>query len=324
MQKEIRFNAFTMNCTGHMAPGLWRHPRDQSDRYPSLGHWMELARLLERGRFDGIFLADVLGPYDVYQGEADAALRQRVQTPVNDPLLLVPAMAAVTEHLGFGVTCSLTYEHPYPFSRRASTLDHLTNGRFGWNIVSSYLDSAARNFGFPKQTRHDDRYELGEEYMQVCYKLWERSWEEGAVVRDRARGIFVEPAKVHGIGHVGKHFRVPGFHLCEPSPERTPVLYQAGSSKRGRDFAARHAECVFVGAPSTAIVRGYVQDLRQRARALGRNPEKIIFFALATLIVAPSTEEAEARLREYRSSSETPNGCRRSRKVDGTDRRRRF
>ncbi|HEY0793251.1 MAG TPA: LLM class flavin-dependent oxidoreductase, partial [Chthoniobacterales bacterium] len=123
-----------------MAPGLWRHPRDQSGRYVSLSHWLDLARLLERGKFDGIFLADVLGPYDVYEQRADAALRQGLQTPVNDPLLLVPAMAAVTDHLGFGVTCSLSYEHPYPFARRASTLDHLTRGRFGWNIVSSYLD----------------------------------------------------------------------------------------------------------------------------------------------------------------------------------------
>ncbi len=301
MGNEIRLNAFTMNCTGHMAPGLWRHPRDQSARYTSLTHWLELARLLERGLFDGIFLADVLGPYDVYQGTADAALRQGVQTPVNDPLLLVPAMAAVTEHLGFGVTCSLTYEHPYPFARRASTLDHLTGGRFGWNIVSSYLDSAARNFGMPKQTKHDDRYDLGEEYLEVCYKLWEQSWEEDAVRRDRDAGIFAEPGRVHGIGHVGPNFRVPGFHLSEPSPQRTPVLYQAGASKRGRDFAARHAECVFVGAPSPGIVRGYVQDLRRRAAEYGRDPEKILFFALATPVLGESADAAEAKLREYRA-----------------------
>jgi long-chain alkane monooxygenase len=210
MTKEIRFNAFAMNCTGHMAPGLWRHPQDRSDRYVDLTYWTELAQLLERGKFDGLFLADVLGPYDVYQGKPDAAIRQGIQTPVNDPLLLVSAMAHVTEHLGFGVTCALTYEHPYSFARRASTLDHLTKGRFGWNVVSGYLESAARNFGFDQQTPHDDRYELAEEYMEVCYKLWEQSWDLDAVKRDRKKGIFAEPAQVHEIGHSGKYFKVPG------------------------------------------------------------------------------------------------------------------
>jgi FMN-dependent oxidoreductase (nitrilotriacetate monooxygenase family) len=299
MTKEIRFNAFAMNCVGHMAPGLWRHPRDRSDRYIDLSHWTNLARLLERGKFDGLFLADVLGPYDVYQGSADAAIHSGVQIPVNDPLLLVPGMATVTEHLGFGVTCALSYEHPYSFARRASTLDHLTKGRFGWNIVSGYLDSAARNFGFDQQTQHDDRYELAEEYMEVCYKLWERSWEQEAVRRDRKSGVFADPAKVHGIQHAGTYFKVPGFNLSEPSPQRTPVLYQAGASRRGKDFAAKHAECVFVSGPSAGIVRKYVRDLRQRAAKLGRG--EILIFAMFTVIVAPTQSEALAKLQEYRS-----------------------
>ena len=126
MGKEIRLNAFDMNCVGHQSPGLWTHPRDRSDRYKDLDYWTGLARTLERGKFDGLFLADVLGVYDVYGGSADAALRHAVQVPVNDPLLLVPAMAQVTEHLGFGVTCTLSYEPPYTFARRMSTLDHLT------------------------------------------------------------------------------------------------------------------------------------------------------------------------------------------------------
>jgi len=299
MSKEIRFNAFAMNCAGHMAPGLWRHPRDRSDRYIDLNHWTGLARLLEKGKFDGLFLADVLGPYDVYRGTANAAIRSGVQIPVNDPLLLVSGMATVTEHLGFGVTCALTYEHPYSFARRASTLDHLTKGRFGWNIVSGYLDSAARNFGLDQQTKHDDRYELAEEYMEVCYKLWEHSWEDDAVPRDRKSGMFADPAKVHGIAHSAAYFRVPGFNLSEPSPQRTPVLYQAGTSRRGKDFAARHAECVFVSAPSAGLVRNYVRDLRQRAAELGRG--QILIFAMYTIIVAPTENEALAKLHEYRS-----------------------
>jgi FMN-dependent oxidoreductase (nitrilotriacetate monooxygenase family) len=299
MSKEIRFNAFAMNCVGHMAPGLWRHPRDCSNRYIDLNYWTGLARLLERGKFDGLFLADVLGPYDVYQGRADAAIYSGIQIPVNDPLLLVSGMAAVTEHLGFGVTCALTYEHPYPFARRASTLDHLTKGRFGWNIVSGYLDSAARNFGLDQQTQHDDRYAFAEEYMQVCYKLWERSWDHDAVRRDRKGGMFADPAKVHGIEHSGEYFKVPGFNLSEPSPQRTPVLYQAGASRRGKDFAAKHAECVFVSAPTAPIVKKYVQDLRGRAAELGRG--QILIFAMFTIIVAPGEAEAAEKLHEYRS-----------------------
>ena len=299
MSKEIRFNAFAMNCVGHMAPGLWRHPRDRSNRYVDLNYWTELARLLERGKFDGLFLADVLGPYDVYQGKADAAIHSGIQIPVNDPLLLVSGMAAVTEHLGFGVTCAVTYEHPYPFARRASTLDHLTKGRFGWNIVSGYLDSAARNFGLDQQTQHDDRYAFAEEYMQVCYKLWERSWDHDAVRRDRKSGMFADPAKVHGIDHSGEHFRVPGFNLSEPSPQRTPVLYQAGASRRGMDFAAKHAECVFVSAPTAEIVKKYVRDLRQRSAELGRG--QILVFAMLTIIVASTEAEAVEKLNEYRS-----------------------
>src|SRR5208282_4556140 len=162
------------------SPGLWAHPRDRSATYRDLDYWTTLARILERGKFDGLFLADVLGVYDVYGGSRDAALRHAVQVPVNDPVLTIPAMAAVTEHLGFGVTCTLSYEPPYSFARRMSTLDHLTKGRIGWNIVTGYLDSAARAMGFDAQMEHDDRYDLADEYLQVVYALWEGGWADDA------------------------------------------------------------------------------------------------------------------------------------------------
>ena len=296
----MRFNAFQMNTVGHQSPGLWTHPDDQSHRYTDPDHWVELAKLLERGRFDGIFLADVLGVYDVYQGAADAALWHGVQVPVNDPLALVPLMAQATEHLGFGVTCALTYEHPYPFARRLSTLDHLTRGRIGWNIVTGYLDSAARNLGLPKQLRHDDRYDVAEEYMEVVYKLWEHSWEDDAVLRDKARGIYTDPAKVHPIRHRGAHYQVPGFHLCEPSPQRTPVLYQAGASSRGKAFAARHAECVFISGPSKTVVARSVSDLRHAAAQAGRDPGDLLIYAQALVITGATHAEAEAKWAGYR------------------------
>ncbi|MBX9607130.1 MAG: LLM class flavin-dependent oxidoreductase [Gammaproteobacteria bacterium] len=300
MQKPIRLNAFAMNCVGHQATGLWRHPRDNSARYRHADYWTSLARTLERGCFDGVFLADVLGVYDVFRGTADAALIDAVQVPVNDPLLLVPLMAGVTSNLGFGVTCALTYEHPYPFARRMSTLDHLTDGRVGWNIVTSYLDSAARNMGLTRQMAHDDRYELAEEYMEVCYKLWEGCWEDDAVVRDRARGVFTDPTKVHPIAHHGANYQVPGIHLCEPSPQRTPLLYQAGASARGKTFAARHAECVFVNGPTPAIVKSYVDDIRATAVSVGRDPADILIYAMFTAITAPTQAEAEDKYAECR------------------------
>ena len=297
--KEIRLNAFDMNCVAHQSPGLWRHPRDRSAEYNRLGYWTELAQTLERGLFDGIFLADVLGVYDVYGGNADAALRGAIQVPVNDPLLIIPPMAQATEHLGFGVTSTLTFEPPFPFARRMSTLDHLTDGRIGWNIVTGYLDSAAKGAGKDRITAHDTRYDIAEEYMQVVYKLWEGSWEDGAVLRDRAKGIFADPAKVHRITHRGAYFSVDAVHLAEPSPQRTPVLYQAGSSPKGRDFAARHAECVFVSGPSPQVIAPRVAAIRQLAAHHGRAPQDIAVFALATVIVAPTEAEARARHADY-------------------------
>src|SRR2546423_4643236 len=144
MPKQIRLNAFDMNCVGDQSPGLWTHPRDRSDRYNTLDYWVELAKLLERGKFDALFLADVLGVYDVFRGSPDAAIANAVQVPVNDPLLLIPAMAYVTRNLGFGVTCTVSYEHPYTLARRFSTLDHLTGGRIGWNVVTGYSTAPPR------------------------------------------------------------------------------------------------------------------------------------------------------------------------------------
>ncbi len=267
-----------MNCAGHLSAGLWTHPRDTSASYTDLDHWIDLAKLLERGKFDGLFLADVLGVYDVYRGTNEAALRAGTQVPVNDPLMLVPAMAAATTHLGFAVTCTLSFEPPYPFARRMSTLDHLTKGRIGWNIVTGYLDSAAKGAGKDKQTAHDARYDIADEYMQLVYRLWEGSWEDDAVVRDRAGGVFTRPEKVHRITFAGAHYKLDAIHLSEPSPQRTPLLYQAGASSKGRDFAAQHAECVFLAAPSKAVIARVWPTSAPRAAKHGRDPADILVF----------------------------------------------
>src|ERR1700754_154141 len=255
MPRPIRLNAFDMNCVGHQSPGLWRHPDDRAADYCKLSYWTDLAQLLERGRFDGLFIADGLGIYDVHGGSRDSTVRNATQVPVNDPAMLVSAMAAVTEGLGFGLTASISFEHPYPFARRMSTLDHLTDGRVGWNVVTSYLKSGAENLGESDQLNHDNRYDVADEYLEVLYKLWEGSWEDDAVLRDRESGVFTDPSKVHEIGHYGKHFTVPGIHIAEPSPQRTPVIYQAGASPRGIQFAAGNAEAIFIAAPTIEVLK---------------------------------------------------------------------
>ncbi len=301
MSRQIRFNAFDMNCVAHQSSGLWRHPQDQSWRYKDLEYWTELAKLLERGKFDGIFIADVLGTYDVYGGSNEAAIRHGAQVPVNDPILLVSAMALVTEHLGFGVTAGTAYEHPYPFARRMSTLDHLTKGRVGWNVVTGYLPSAARNMGHDDQLEHDDRYDHADEYLEVLYKLWEGSWEDDAVVRDRATGVFTDPSKVHEIGHVGRHFTVPGIHISEPSPQRTPVIYQAGASPRGIGFAAENAEAIFVAAPSKQVLADTVRRIRDALEAAGRDRHAARIYTLLTIITDETSEKAHAKYRDFLS-----------------------
>jgi len=300
MTKEIRLNAFEMNCVAHQSPGLWRHPRDRSREYRRLDGWIELAKTLERGLFDGLFLADVLGVYDVFGGSPESALRHATQTPVNDPLLLVPAMAAATEHLGFGVTVTLSYEPPFPFARRMSTLDHLTDGRIGWNVVTGYLDSAAKGSGQNGQRLHDERYAVAEDYMEVVYKLWEGSWADDAVVADIKSGVFTRPERVRRVQHDGPHYKLDALHLSEPSPQRTPVLYQAGTSPAGRAFAARHAECVFMSGPSKKVIAPRVAAIRELAGEYGRDPQGILMFAMMTVVVAATDEEAQAKLADYR------------------------
>ena len=298
--KQIRLNAFDMNCVGHIQQGLWTHPRDRSTEYMTLDHWVDLARTLERGLFDGLFLADILGIYDVHGRSPNPAIRHAVQVPVGDPLLLVSAMAHATRHLGFGVTVNLTYEAPFPFARRMSTLDHLTRGRIGWNVVTGYLDSAARAMGLDRQVAHDDRYDVADDYMQVVYRLWEGSWADDAVQADRTTGVYADPNLVRAVRHSGPHYRMDAVHLCEPSPQRTPVLYQAGSSGRGKQFAATHAECVFLNGQAKHSVRAIVDDIRAGAVEQGRRAADILAFVGATVIVAETDALAEAKLADYR------------------------
>ncbi|MGI2033879.1 LLM class flavin-dependent oxidoreductase [Rhizobium panacihumi] len=297
--KKILLNAFSMNCVGHINHGLWTHPRDRSQDYRKLSYWTDLARTLERGLFDGIFLADIVGVYDIYQQSVDLTLRESIQLPVNDPTILVSAMAAVTGNLGFGITVNTSIEHPYTFARRISTLDHLTDGRIGWNIVTGYLDSAARALGQDGMREHDDRYDRADDYLDVLYKLWEKSWDDDAVVRDKAGRIYARPDRVRKINHEGPYYSSHGYHLAEPSPQRTPVLFQAGTSGRGKRFAARHAECIFISATDPAAARRTVDALRAEVVAAGRRSDDVKIFLGITVVAGETTGDAQERLADY-------------------------
>lgn len=297
--RPISFNLFEMACVGHISHGLWVHPDNTRHRFNDIDFWTSQARLLEEGLFDSVFLADVIGTYDGYRGGAETALREAVQIPNNDPLILIGAMAAVTEHLGFAATFSTTYEPPFAFARRASTLDHLTRGRFGWNIVTSYLPNAARNFGLTDQIEHDTRYAYAEEYMDVLYKLWEGSWDDDAVIQDRDGYVYTDPTKVRYIHHTGERHRVAGPHLSEPSPQRTPVLFQAGSSEAGRAFGGRHAEAIFVGGYDYTSYRDVITDVRRQAILNGRDEGDVKAYAMAVIIVGRTRIEAQRKADEY-------------------------
>ncbi|MCW2134558.1 LLM class flavin-dependent oxidoreductase [Arthrobacter sp. VKM Ac-2550] len=303
MAQRISLNAFDMTTPTHQSPGLWRHPENRAHTYNTLEYWTDLAQTLERGTFDALFLADVLGIYDVYKNSSAPALLDADQVPLNDPFMQISAMATVTKNLGFAVTSALTYEQPYALARKFSSLDHLTRGRIGWNVVTSYLESAARNLGMTRQLGHDDRYDLAEEFMDVVYKLWEGSWEEGAVVLDRERGVYTDPSKVHPINHHGEYFDVPGIHLSEPSLQRTPAIFQAGASPRGRAFGAKHAEGIFLNSIRPEITRKATDATRDAFEAAGRPRNAGKFYALVTAVVADSDAEAEKLHREYQSYS---------------------
>ncbi|PXW15091.1 LLM class flavin-dependent oxidoreductase [Pantoea sp. JKS000250] len=298
-QKQVLLNAFNMNCVGHIHHGMWTHPEDRSTEFNTLAYWTDLARLLERGLFDGLFIADILGVYDVYQQGITLTARESIQLPVNDPLMLVSAMAGVTQHLGFAVTANLSYEAPFPFARRLSTLDHLTQGRIGWNIVTGYLDSAARAMGNKQLLAHDERYAQADEFLDVSYQLWEGSWQDDALVVDRPNRLYADATKIHPVRHQGEFYQVEGYHLSSPSPQRTPLLFQAGTSARGIQFAARHAECTFVNAATPAAMRQQAKRLRQAAVEAGRRADDLRIFMGVGVIVAPTEREAQEKHRSY-------------------------
>lgn len=296
---ELLFNAFVMNTASHIQHGLWRHPSAQQHQFNDVETWIGLAKTLERGLFDVIFFADVVGLYGPLHGDYTANVNEGLQIPSNDPSVLLAAIATHTKHLGLAFTSSILQAHPFEFARRVSTLDHIARGRIAWNIVTSTQENAARNFGFDRLVDHDERYVWAEEYMEVVYKLWEGSWDDGALLRDKASGRFGDPTRIHKIHHRGARYSVEGPHLPAPSLQKVPYLFQAGSSGAGRNFAARHAEGQFISPPNPAAAKVLIDETRAIATAAGRRAEDIRFFQGMSFVIGSTEAEAQAKWRDY-------------------------
>lgn len=301
MEKPLILSAFVMNTASHILQGLWRQPEGHQVDFNSLDLWVDLAVQLEEHLFDMIFFADVAGLYEEFEGSHRVHVETGLQIPSNDPSVILSALAYHTEHLGLAFTSNILQEHPFNFARKVSTLDHASKGRIAWNIVTNLQRNGARNFG-QELTEHDARYEWAREYVDVTYKLWEGSWDEGALLQDRKTGIHADFDKVHEINHKGERYEVQGPHLVAPSPQRTPVLFQAGSSDAGRSFAAAHAEAQFLGAPNPELAASSIDSVRRLLRKNGRHADDLVFLQGLSFVVGSTEEEATRKSRELDSA----------------------
>lgn len=285
--------ALDMLVPTHQTAGLWRHPDAQTEQYRDVDFWVRHAQMLEKAGFDAMFFADVAGVYDVYGGSGATAVRAGMQYPLLDPMMLISALAQATSTIGFGVTGNVTYESPYLLARRLTTLDHLSRGRIAWNIVTGYQPQALHNAG-GEVLPHDQRYDRADEFMDVVYALWEGSIAPDALVHDVASNTYMDPARIRPVEHSGHWFDVHGPAVALPGPQRTPFLFQAGSSPRGIQFAARHAEALFFSGTTPENVAPLVRAAHEQAA--GR-PLKTI--ASITLITAETTAAAQDRYQSY-------------------------
>ncbi|WP_251343493.1 NtaA/DmoA family FMN-dependent monooxygenase [Haloplanus halophilus] len=271
----------------------WRAPdHGQSRGYTDLDFWTDLASRLERGGFDALFFADAYNVADQYRGRIDPTIRRGEQVPENDPIPLLSALAAATDSLGLVVTASTSFYPPYLLAKKFSTVDALSDGRLGWNVVTSSGSLEFENV-VGEYVPHDERYDRAAEHVTVCRRLWEDSWADGAVREDADADVYADPSGVSFVDFEGEYFEVPGPHMCAPTPQRTPVLFQAGQSDRGREFGVRHAEALFSFHLSLAGFERYVDDVAERASAVGRTAPYNLYPAV-TPYVAPTEAEARA------------------------------
>lgn len=292
--QQMSLVAYVMVPTAHHH-GAWRHPATDSS-FLDVRWWIELARIYEKGRFDMLFLPDLLAIPDQAGGH-EATVAKGSQGAVQlDPLVTLAAVSAHTSHLGLGVTRSLTFYPPYDIARSMATLDHLSGGRVAWNIVTTSMRSAALNYGLPKLPERSERYDRGDEAMEACLALWD-SWTNGALTVDKQAGVFADPKGVRRPDYRGKWLSARGPLSVPRSPQGYPVLMQAGASDRGREFAARWGEVIFALQHSLPDMQAFYRDIKERVRHYGRDPEEVKVLCAVQVIVAETCEIAEAKRR---------------------------
>lgn len=285
-RRQLHLNAFLRNIGQHEA--AWRLPETRISGITDIDHYVELARIAERGKLDAIFFAD----HPVLKGKTEFRPFDAL-----DPFTLVTALSGATHQIGLVATASTTYNDPYSLARRFATLDHVSKGRAGWNIVTTANADAAANFGYPNHPDPDHRYRRADEFLQVALQLWD-SWEDDAIVGDKDAPQFVDPDKIHRIDHVGEHFSVTGPLEVPRSPQGHPVLFQAGSSEPGKEFATRYAEAIFTAQPTIAEGREFYSDVKTRIRKHGRNPDEVHILPGLSAVIGGTEAEAHTLKRQ--------------------------
>jgi FMN-dependent oxidoreductase (nitrilotriacetate monooxygenase family) len=294
MADMMRLLGFMMYTPINHMTLSWADPEDrQVEGFGSIRHWQDLARTMERGCFDGLFFADVPAVYDFYKDTTDVAIRHGVSWPAHDPVALIGIMAAATDHLGIATTVSVASQHPFLTVRSLSSLDYLSQGRIGWNVVTGNARSEYRAMGLDVM-EHDERYDRADEYLEVCYKLW-RGISPEVVVADRAGGIFADPSKVEKIAHKGRYFQCHATPSVLPSPQGRPVLFQAGSSGRGQRFAVTHSDVIFSIQPDLKRMKSFMEQIRATATEQGCAHAPRVTFAIQPFVANSEREAIERK-----------------------------
>lgn len=291
---QMHLVAFLHSSQSMHSHALWRHPRTHSG-FMEPAFYREIVKVLERGNFDLLFFADTLSVPDDYGNSLETSLKYGSQGAVRpDPLLIAATMAENPGNLGLGVTRSCSFYSPYDIARSFATLDHLTRGRAAWNVVTSNSTAEAQNFGLDKHAEHDLRYDRADEFMEVVFKLWD-SWDEGALVMNKEEGIFIDPSKVNYVNHSGQWFKLRGPLNVPRCPQGRPVIIQAGSSERGKEFAAKWAEVVFTTPHDLSANKSFSQDLKSRLPKYGRGPQHCKIFPALMPFVGETGSVARER-----------------------------
>ena len=301
---KIHLAQFLVHGPTYHSLGMWRHPKTISSGFkwdkPEL--YQHIARVCERGLFDTVFFADLNYIADTYKGAMAPSLMHATQAPEHDPIPLLSFMAAVTKKIGVASTFSVSHSHPFYAARLWATLDHLTNGRAGWNVVTSINSNQAANYGEERQST-DNRYDRAHEFMEVCQKLW-NSWDVDAVKMDHENGIFADPEIVNRIEHTGKFFKSRGPLNVTRSPQNGPAIFQAGTSPKGQDFAVKYADAIFAIQPRAEDAAKYFDSIKSQMTDIGRDPDACkILFGMQSII---GSSEAEAREKQEEHNALVP------------------